>query len=722
MNKLLSFAVGNLLFFGGSVFATPIPASQIDWDTSTMEVDYSPELANSPTFSCFGQNTPPASETLTSLGFSDSTPSPDINNCFRQAGDYQVTINLTDTAGNTNTKNYSFTIKASEPDNTETVVTAASGCDDSDLGNSTLANNDDSCDLTLTLRDRFQNPVSQISEVKMYDQTTPYTDDANEDTATSFLEGLRWNGLPLPSNPGSTLSLTDGIGTITLKAIAPSILQVGDNLARLIAREMTFGVTTDNIDDNGNITAPGTINLSPIVDLAFRHLFELEPYVDEGVTFRLDSPDPQPFKIGITAHDGSGINLPQTGEVANRNPNIEHSNVEMDPPSIYTFNNWSDFPDVLISTAVRAKEGLTLDEDTGLSLSTKVNYEVSGSPVSYPAGGVNLADFNGAIDPVGDEIGYNINGILLRIVGVDIEGGVLGDLTRMMLQTSSGNQSQQVADVTATDIREKITENAFRLIRGASNIQDPPENDRYFRSEWFTAENNVVVVEGSLGISGTLPSGKNTLIIKNGNLSIYDNVTYSNPQNDSFGVILINEEHSTYPETGNIFVHPDVRHIAGTYYADGALMANNQTPPDINTIETAINTDEVISSGVEKNMNQLLFTGTLLSKNTIGGALIGDDPNNPSYFTPWETSLSGSEGKEKALKYDLHFVRRYTPELYNPVDPLDPIENRYNCAPDGGTDPFTNCDQNTNAFIIRIDRKVSELPPPGFEFGSTISR
>lgn len=698
--------------------ATSIPASSIDWTASTLRILYTPELPESPTFSCFGQTINPVVQTLETLGFDEGSSISTVTDCFHQAGTYQVQLNVVDNAGNTKTENYNFIVKASDPEDSASFFLAASECDTTDIETATPANNADPCDLTLIQRDRFENPVTQISQIQLANSNTPLTDDGN--LGTQFLDGLRWNGSLLPTDASpSTFSMVSGSGILPLTAIAPSILKVGDSLSRLISRTLNFTVGTHEIDEFGaeDLSAPKT--LSPAVDVVFRNLLSLRPYVEPGTVFRLDSPDPQPLKIGVEIADTALFSNPVDGSLENKNSELEHSNVDLNPP--YEFNVPNSILPIDILTAVRAKEGFVLSPDTGLSLGTMASYSIGGLPVSYPAGGTNLAGLNGGTDPLGDEIGYNLDGILLRIVGVDIEGGILGDISRMMLQDNGESQTQLIAEITATDIREQITENAFRLIRGASNVQSSGD----FDPNWFDS-NNVVVVDAagtSINLFGVLPSGQNTIIIKNGNLVISDNISYADPNNDSFGVILLNDEHSAYPETGNIFIYPDVRSFVGTYFADGGLMSNNKTPPDINTIHDAINTDTVITSGSDKNINQLLLTGVLFSKNTIGGALIGSDPIDPTYATPWETDLSGIEGRQKALNYDLHFVRRYTPQLANSVDPSNPIENRQNCAPNGGTSPaFSDCDANTNAFVIRIDRKVSELPPPGFELGTVLTQ
>jgi hypothetical protein len=537
--------------------------------------------------------------------------------------------------------------------------------------------------------------VNQIESVEISHEINPFSDDAN--TKTSFLDGLRWGSEALPSSTPRALSLTNGSGTIPLTAIAPSLQKVGDYLAKLVTRELGFQITAPEIDDDGSLSS-STKTISSFVDVAFKHLFELMPEKGE-LTIGTQGSIP----ITKTRHGGNDPS-DLSGTLQNYNNDINTKSVDLE--SSYSFNTSSNE----INTTIQSGS----DPQKGLALGTTVTYKIDVNTVSYPAGGIGLADFNGGTNPEGTEVGYNIGELEVDMVGVDIEGRILGDKVGQ-LQTEAGIQSLQIADITPRDIRTKITENAHRLIRGSDNVQTG--DNLTFDKNWFNTT-NVAIAEGNVELSGELPSGKNTLIITDGNLLIKNNVTYneSTASNDSFGVILINDTHEKYPETGNIFVHPDVRQFVGTYYADGGLMANDDKN---NTPENALNTDKVVSSGDGKNINQLLLTGTLFTRNTIGGAIAKEE----KYLTPWEDLDSSDENKKKALRYDLHFVRQYAPQLENSSPPPNLIENKHNCAPDGGTSPnYSNCDENTDAFVIRVDRKASALPPPGFEIDPALFR
>jgi hypothetical protein len=152
--------------------------------------------------------------------------------------------------------------------------------------------------------------------------------------------------------------------------------------------------------------------------------------------------------------------------------------------------------------------------------------------------------------------------------------------------------------------------------------------------------------------------------------------------------------------------------MVGTYYADGGLMTNDTTPPDV---------DSSINAEVHDDLyTQLLLTGTLFSQNTLGGSMILPPEG---YFLPW----GRTDEMTDARKYDLHYVRRYQPTLLD-GDGNPTIDNTANCAPLMGDidllpiEDVSECDTNENAFVIRIDRKASVAPPPGFESTGAIVR
>lgn len=678
-----------------------------------MQVDFErPAGISEPDFECFGNTieNPPfqVTETLANLGYDNDTSDPSIDNCFQQAGDYTVTITLIDNAGNTTSEEaLYFQMAPSDPDVGKSNVGPAN-C------TGIVADGSTSCNLYIDLKDRFQNPVTQINQAEFYSGTGEFEDDANDETR--FRSGLRIqdslaDNIPVPDG-ANPITITDnntpddGRVHFSLKAVAPSIAKAGLHLAKRIARVLTFSATVEIIGEDGDPTGIPSIEIASPLTVQFDPPFSLRP---EGTSFVWNAEEGAQGDIVLTL---GGLDIGEVDNLAgmllSQNPEFEYLNEPLpeDPFGI-------EERIINHSTTVRPagfNDGVVINDNTSLALTTEIEYQIGELSVKYPAGGVGMANFNGpGGDPSehDDVIGYNVAPLNFEVVGADIEGGIVGDEGQMVIQAVTGNDNTFQLGRANTDFRQIILENTARLSRGAENIYD--ENDSYDFSEFELDfdESDTVIVEfenaGTITISAdtTLPEGRNTLIIKNGNLVIDGDVWYDDERpEDSFGFILVNDNQEVIPPaTGNIFIRPDVRNLVGTFYADGGLMTNDSLEPTIANgppLED-LNTGHTI---------QLLLTGTLFTKNTLGGSLIVNDGN---FFTPWGTT----DNQFEARKYDLHYIRRYIEDL-NPDDGQNG-DNLAFCAPIAG-----NCDENKNAFVIRIDRKASLFTPPGFGDQGTI--
>jgi hypothetical protein len=696
--------------------AAPIPASGVDLDTSTIQVSFSNGNSNGPIFSCFGQTGTSTSGSttavvLSSANFVAGTPFPgSFNNCFQQAGEYIVTLSLHDLAGNISTDQVlNFAILPASPDTTNSTFTIAGACNDSSL----KANDSDTCDANLTSIDAFGNPVVQFISLgtirgKVW-ATDPIFSDAN--TGMDFRTGLRMrNGLD--TIPTATPGLfnfawlgtpTPGTKVFDFSAIAPSIESVGSLLAKVVSRSLDFSFQVPTINTNGTVNTSTLISLSSLtIGMTFTPLIELVPSVagiflwghphDVTVT-----PGGTPGDISITASSRSGIltGLPGTYNFHDGTLPDNFSDLNTVPTAIQT-----------LSTTIGDEESPPESID-GLGFSTAVTYQVGGISVGYPAGGVGItASMNAGEDPLShtNVVGWNGDDVGLRVVGTDIEGTVLGNLDEILLDPSNTDYFQGIhlSTLNQQDIRESITENAFRLMRGAA--EETTGNTTFASLNFGT--NNIVLVNGDVRITSAtvLPSGKNTLVIHNGDLIVESgaNLSYAS-NNDSFGFILVNDTPATPNPaggnsalTGNIFVHSSVQKLVGAFYADGTFATNDSS--------SASNIDNIDNSAT-LNRKQLVLEGTLFSRNTIGGSIL---QVSNQYVTPWGyTASNASTDRDWARKFDLHFIRRYATELVDLGD----------CYNNGG-----GCDSNENAFVIRIDRRVTQTPPPGFENTAIIKR
>jgi len=736
MKQKLFFGFGLFLLAPLLVFAEDlinIPGG-LDWTTSTIRIEFTrpvvgETIINTPAFSCFGAETNPATEFLSTLNFEEGGYSQEINNCFQQAGNYTVTITLKDTAGNSSDPTvYNFQILPSTPDVGQTSFTAEN-CTSFNGENVKRANNKDECEISLTLKDSFGNPVYQIEEAKLWSEDDEEINNTDANTATSFRNGLKYENIDgnyetipkeKPLEDSNLTLFARGAKSFDITALAPSIAKYGF-LSQLVERVLNFSIEVPEIDEEGN-SSENKLTLDLNIPLVFKNLFsvnidgEILPWErDSGapVTLEINQQDIyneiEPSEIILTNRNPEHISYYNPANLENCSlvcPDVlPEGEICISCQPIINNNHTFDDPIPEVTLPVIANppdwnQEAIIDGNSNLSFTADITYSIGDEIVSYPAGGVSLsAELNDGLDPEAEDvenlIGYGGNELNLQIIGADIEGGIMGDKDDMVIQAVNGEDSTfTVGGISAQDLRENINENATRLIRGNSNTQA----EDFDEGVWFE-DSNVAIVDGDVNMPEdvTLPAGKNTLIIKNGNLIIENNLVYANPENDSFGVILINDNPTKYPAKGNIFVRPTVTKLVGTYFADGGIMTTNDGEPDARTGNNNQN----------GNTNQLVLTGTLFTKNTLGGSILKRDG---AFHTPWGPTESDSAAeKTTARNYDLHFVRRYPGIEGEGAECSRPVL--------GG-----DCDTNTNAFVIRIDRKASELPPPGFESTGSFGR
>jgi len=166
-------------------------------------------------------------------------------------------------------------------------------------------------------------------------------------------------------------------------------------------------------------------------------------------------------------------------------------------------------------------------------------------------------------------------------------------------------------------------------------------------------------------------------VVKDGNVTITDDLARAEP----FGIIVLKDNFNTqtdYKTAGNIYVSPDVTKIAALLYADGGLVSVDRD-------------GKVFESDSAQRTNilnsQLTIYGTLISKNTIGGATyVGWN-----YILPWEKH---TQEFETTLQYDLNYVRR----------------GNAGCTQETGSD---EC-KIPEPFIIQYDPKVVQVKLPIF--------
>lgn len=344
-------------------------------------------------------------------------------------------------------------------------------------------------------------------------------------------------------------------------------------------------------------------------------------------------------------------------------------------------------------------------QDVSLAFSSKVNYEVIDDLGHTRM--VSIAGGNLGSEIEGDDLfSSNISGAVAAdfseaksiVVGADIEGQVLTKGVNYVFQNKDRDnivgesRLLRIGGINAVDIREEVTRNAYELTRGVS-----PEIDYNLTNLDFTNQSIFYFKGGTVKLSGNI-KGIGTIIIEDGNLFITDDLVYDDSVRDSLGVILINSAIGTQPVFGNIFVKASIKNIVGTYFADGAFTSTTILESATPAIDDVLDRSDFSVLGT-----QLLLDGTLFTRNTLGGALLV----NPPYLSPW----GNISDRLIAQRYDLHFVRRYTPPVNAGVPDLNTATND-KCVP--SKEDLMKCDKNNHAFIIRPDGKIRDITPPGF--------
>ncbi|MCK5460791.1 hypothetical protein KAI58_02300 [Candidatus Gracilibacteria bacterium] len=694
----------------------------LDWESSYMKVEYSKEHTNVPSFSCFGYTDQSGIagpcfeyagpeencvwENLDVLGFSDDSPSPEIDNCFQQAGNYKTTIQLYDFAQNPENPDVStFVIFPGTPDKDQSVFTPSPNCANESL----TANGNDLCNILFKVRDVFGNPVTQLKNFtgELYSDSE-YINDANFGDL-DFRNGLRLNNELIPYSESANyidflLSSNNEVQhQFTLLSWTPSTRLWGPYLGKNIPFELALNMTLPQILEDGTVDTNNLVTFafdkySPNVQ--FRPWARtLLQFVNLPPEFILETQTPMKILRNLVLPTIGGPNplISTLLSIYNLPEHILATNVAIKPDDIAVTTQ---------ETVISPKLELDLtfgdiSPVSNLAFSTDVQYEISdggiNKTIAYPSGavGAGIPDGSGADD-------YDELTIMVTLIGASIEGNLLGDEEDTILQDT---KTIRLGHVKLQDIRQEIFQNAFELSRGSDVKTDTsaiPFDVNWYSADSIVVVNNQDVIIGNTGSTLNLPVGKNTLVIQNGNLIIDGSFDYQNKL-DSFGFILINEVVEPTPEKGNIFVRTDVKKMVGTYFAEGGLISNDSFLPSI----TNTCNDNICDGGNFSNDTQLLLEGTLLSRNTLGGSTLRTFES--VYTTPWTTTSSQSN----ARIYDLHFVRQFRP-IYLEEPPFTQT-NTDNCS----SNP---CDDNRNAFIIRFDGRATKLSPPGFETSNIFSR
>lgn len=374
-----------------------------------------------------------------------------------------------------------------------------------------------------------------------------------------------------------------------------------------------------------------------------------------------------------------------------------------------------------------------------------------------------IVDNDGPAGDLCELHGINCPPITEADPGAAIEGQIIADEIACVEGGCDGTEDDSIVlgnSTLATDIREEITRNAYELIRGRtadnSNGSVIPLNDSdnpimvrhdftdgggntYPRWDIYVDDlpdggvtylnsdlNNDGIISGAErrtyfriglrrnGTAGTLNnpatvSGKHTFVIINASLNIIGDMQYAG-NDDSLGLIVLNDDVSNLQNMtrrGQLTIFKDVKHIVGALFTDGSLVSNiwNEAGGGGGRITHGNDANTTNDWDITNGMlgRQLILSGNILSKNTIGKA----DKAPPE--GPWGEDLTNANGQLKAQMYDFNYMRRYVPVLA--ADGSLTAGSRNRCSNIPGE---SGCYDNSKSFVIRVDPRLRENAPPGF--------
>jgi len=720
--------------------------SKVDWESSTAEIIGNGVSGLAKT-GILNQNLFKVNYAESKSNFCENSTncenfnaSNDYTEIFEKAGDYTINLEIQDFAGNTTSvQGLKVKIVASDMDPSKTSLSG--DCSMPSSPGNRLANGSDFCSFTFLPKDRFENLISRNERPGLAiftEQNTEGSYDTRAGDLSAFWNGVRFSG-GLTSGGKNTLAFSPSTSGIIFDvfSFSPTIKVTKAENSKV--SKSTFTATREEFEAEMQFSVPnvnwkGEVLTNDSNEFLTTVPFYFDPWVKTFVTpvgdsyfeafnsdFEITLGTETEFFVNQTTVDSSSgdgapiKNLPTKfktlvrGHVSTNN-STNFSNENLDETDFLFLTDLTSgekkTSSKKISTTITSSEStatvaITIPEVEHDFLENEAGNEKTRT-VIYPGGVLGMSvgneNFPGAGGCIGCPNGGNVSG---SAIGADIEGYILTD---SIVSSQTDYSFVNLGSVVGNDIREAITKNAYKLIRGISpenstssvslnGIDFSEKTVRYFSGK--TVGETI-----SVTLSGTV-SGVGTIVIEDGNLLISGNLKYPSSGTNSLGVILINSTSKApnlgeIAEKGNIFVKTSVQKISGTFFADGSFLSGNST---------------VFSKPTDSELKkQLLLSGTIFTKNTFGGSLA-----NPPFDAWGQREVS----EENAKKFDLHFIRRYAP-VDDPSTPtIDESEDEYN--PNCVKITPTKCDENTHSFIVRPDGKVRDLPPPGFSQDGRVS-
>lgn len=422
-------------------------------------------------------------------------------------GNYTFDIQIRDDAGNIANQTFTYTIYPADVNasNSNIVLNTAT------TNGSKYANNSDAYTYTVTLKDRYNNPVygKNILFVNQEDALTLKTDmrDFSAPTGNDAINEVIGGATDL-----------NGITTFTVNSVAP-----GEYNEKFHFRVAEWdGVYVD----------AGT-NFDFYLNTANKNLFR-KPF-SGGLDIIDASGNPTDFRVGVLQPLKLDVK-PLSTLITNAITNLTDSLVSLEP-SKYKIQTKS----TVTATETHFNLNWIIEEIIGgqIGIITKpvIEYDLGGKHVIY-----HLTE---------SDVDFTTNKIELlsgKFSGLGTEG-----TTQWDGKLEQSGKKVNFSDISKFEQRTMIRKKATELIRGLTDGQ---------------TVNGVHYEEGDITISGDSFTYE-TLIVKNGNVIINGNL---NLNHKKLGVIVLKDDQAD-SSLGNVYVTPEVGYIEATIYADGWIIA-----------------------------------------------------------------------------------------------------------------------------------------------------
>lgn len=283
----------------------------------------------------------------------------------------------------------------------------------------------------------------------------------------------------------------------------------------------------------------------------------------------------------------------------------------------------------------------------------------------------------------------------------------MSELIRRNVAATTKGQS------TLTDVNnDTITVNSWDDIFNSDNPVKQAEILQNGKVAWFHGQDFTLEIDGDLKIPD---NGNYTIVVTGGNVYLKGNIINatgnamaSGSNKGMLGIIVLktpsyalSNADDKATESGNFLINPNVRNIKASLIAEGSILSYDGEVFDGFS-------DDIIN----RLDQQLYIKGTIMSRNTIGGATHKDadgnlDPQIPDYEFLWMPDECSdfdncADKQSVATRFDLAKLRRYSA-----------------LAADSALD--VDSDYQSSSVIIRYDDYIKSNTPPLFNVSSDLN-